>query len=178
AMLGKRQSGIGGRPSGWGSTILQALRHWGSVRQLLDTLPETPENLAERAAVRAQIMIHLSRLGDLEDQAPSLFRKGRELATRSGDPHVLTQVLMGFGSIRMYAGAIAEALDPLLEAKRRADETEDIGLQVVVRYGLSNAYLWAGRLRECLAVVEQGLGLAHGDLGLGADRAGLSPSLG
>ena len=41
----------------------EALRHWGSVRQLLDTLPETPENLAERAAVRAQIMIHLARHG-------------------------------------------------------------------------------------------------------------------
>src|SRR5437773_4269339 len=64
----------------------EALRHWQSVRQLLDTLPETPDNLAERAAVRALIMVHLSRLGDLEDQASSLFREGRELATRSGDP--------------------------------------------------------------------------------------------
>jgi class 3 adenylate cyclase len=53
----------------------EALRHWGSVRQLLDTLPETPESLAERAAVRAQIMNHLSRLGDLEDRATALFRK-------------------------------------------------------------------------------------------------------
>ena len=80
----------------------EALRHWGSVRQLLDTLPETPENLAERAAVRAQIMTHLARLGDPEDQATSLFREGRELATRSGDPHVLSQVLNGFG----YAPAV------------------------------------------------------------------------
>ncbi len=78
----------------------EALRHWGSVRQLLDTLPETPENLAERAAVRAQIMNHLGRLGDVEDQATSLFREGRELATRSGDPHVLSQVLNGFGLLR------------------------------------------------------------------------------
>ena len=156
----------------------EALRHWGSVRQLLDTLPETPENLAERAAVRAQIMNHLARLGDPEDQATSLFREGRELATRSGDPHVLSQVLNGFGYLRLFAGAVAEALDPLLESIRRADETEDIGLRVAVRYGLSIAYLHAGRLRECLAVAEQGLGLAQGDLDLGADRIGFSPSLG
>ena len=156
----------------------EALRHWGSVRQLLDTLPETPENLAERAAVRAQIMNHLARMGDLEDQATSLFREGRELATRSGDPHVLSQVLNGFGYLRLFAGAVAEALDPLLESIRRADETEDIGLRVAVRYGLSSAYLSAGRLRECLAAAEQGLGLARGDLDLGADRLGFSPSLG
>jgi hypothetical protein len=74
--------------------------------------------------VRAQIMIHLARMGDVEDQAPSLFREGKELATRSGDPHVLSQVLNGFGSLRLFAGAVAEALDPLLEAIRRADQTE------------------------------------------------------
>jgi hypothetical protein len=154
----------------------EALRHWGSVRQLLDTLPETPENLAERAAVRALIMIHLSRLGDLEDQATSLFREGRELATRSGDPHVLSQVLNGFGSLQLFAGAVTEALDPLLESVRRADETEDLGLRVAVRVDLSSAYLWAGRLRECLAVAEEGLGLAQRDLTLGAGQLGASPS--
>jgi class 3 adenylate cyclase len=38
----------------------EALRHWASVRQRLDTLPETPENLAEGAEVRAAIMSHLA----------------------------------------------------------------------------------------------------------------------
>src|SRR4029077_19720726 len=71
-----------------------------------------------------------------------------------------------------------EALDPLLESIRRAEETEDVGLRAAVRYGASLTYLCAGRLRECLAVTEQGLGLAAGDLGLGADRLGYSPSLG
>jgi hypothetical protein len=46
------------------NNVAEALRHWGSVRQLLDTLPETPENLAERAAVRAKIMNPLARMGD------------------------------------------------------------------------------------------------------------------
>jgi class 3 adenylate cyclase/tetratricopeptide (TPR) repeat protein len=156
----------------------EALRHWGSVRQLLDTLPETPENLVERAAVRAQIMNHLARMGDLEDQGTSLFREARELATRSGDPHVLSQVLNGFGQLRLLAGAVTEGLDPLLESVRRADETEDIGLRVAVRFGLSNANWAAARLGDCLAVAELGLRLARGDLRLGTDRLGFSPSLG
>jgi hypothetical protein len=89
-------------------------------------------------------MNHLGRMGDPEDEASSLFREGRELATRSGDPRVLSQVLNGFGTIRLFAGAVAEALDPLLEAVRRADETEDIGLRVAVRYGLTGAYFGLG----------------------------------
>jgi tetratricopeptide (TPR) repeat protein len=51
-------------------------------------------------------------------------------------------------------------------------------LRVAVRFGPSSTYFWAGRLRECLAVAEQGLELAPGDLHLGADRLGFRPSLG
>src|SRR5436309_14633047 len=98
----------------------EALRHWGSARRLLDTLPETPENLAEGAEVRAAIMSHLARVGDPEDQATSLLREARDLATRGGDPHVLSQILNGFGSLRLFAGAVTDALDPLVESIRRA----------------------------------------------------------
>ncbi len=156
---------------------VEALRHWESVRKLLDTLPETPETLAERAAVRAQMMTHLARLGDLEDQAPSLFREGKELATRSGDPHVLSQVVNSFGVLRLFAGAFQEAQDTFLEAVRRADETKDIGLRVAVRYGPCYVHFWGGRLRECFATTEEGLRLAQGDLDVGADRVGVSPGL-
>jgi hypothetical protein len=112
----------------------ETLSHWQSVRRLLDTLPETSENLSERAAVRAHIMIHLSRLGDVEDRAVSLFQEARELATRSGDRHVLSQVLSGFGMIRGNTGACEEALELALEANRRADETQDTDLKVSVSF--------------------------------------------
>src|SRR5262249_29206769 len=137
---------------GGANNSAEGLRHWGGGRQLLDQLPETPENLTERAAVGAQIMNHLARMGDPEDEATSLFREGRELATRSGDPHVLAQVLNGFGLLRLFAAGVAEAVDPLAESVRRADETSDTGLRVAVRFGLSTAYLYAGRLRECFTV--------------------------
>src|SRR5262249_45642944 len=61
----------------------EALRHWQSVRQLVDTLAETPEHLAERAEVRVNIMNHIARQGDVEELATSLFQEGRELAVRS-----------------------------------------------------------------------------------------------
>jgi tetratricopeptide (TPR) repeat protein len=128
--------------------------------------------------VRSQILFHLARMGDLEDQATSLFRESQELAARSGDPHVLSLVLNRFGYVRLFAGGVAEALGPLLESMRRADDTADEGLRAAVRFGLCNAYFWGGRLRECLAAAEEGLGLARGNLNLGADRLGLSPNLG
>jgi adenylate cyclase len=155
----------------------EALRHLQSARQFLDTLPETPDDLAQRAAVRARIMTHLARLGDPEDQATSLFREGKDLAARSGDLHVLSEVLTGFGELRLRAGALEETLDLLLESTRRADETQDRASRVAVRYILCVAHFWAGRLRECLATAEEGLHLASGDLELGAERVGFSPSI-
>jgi hypothetical protein len=87
-------------------------------------------------------------------------------------------VLNGFGMTRLFAGVVEEALDLLLESVQQADHTDDKALRVAVRYGLCFAYWTAGRLRECLAVTQEGLGLAQGDLGLGADQVGFSPSLG
>jgi predicted ATPase/class 3 adenylate cyclase len=156
----------------------EALRHWQNVRQLLDTLPETPESLGERAEVRARIMTHLSRLGDPEDQAPRLFGEARELAARNGDPHVLSEALNAFGELRARAGAVDEALDLLLESIQRADQTNDIGLRVAVRNGPCVAYFQSARFRELLALAEECLGLARNDLELGTDRIGFSPSLG
>jgi adenylate cyclase len=156
----------------------EALRHWQSVRGLLAKLPDTPANLAEGALACAQMMTHLARLGDLEDQATSLFQEGRELATRSGDPHVLSQVLNSFGLLKGVSGAVGEALDQLVQSVQRADETADVALKAANRYGLCIANWQAARLRECLAVADQGQKLAQGDLTLGADRSGLSPSLG
>jgi class 3 adenylate cyclase/tetratricopeptide (TPR) repeat protein len=162
---------------GW-NNLNEALRHWQSVRKLVDTLADTREILAERATVRARIMNYLARAGDPEKQADSLFREGKELALRSGDPLVLSEVLNGFGTLRaQVAGAIDEALDPLFESVHHADATEDKALKVAVRHGLCIGLFHAARFPECLAVAEQGLELAQGNLELGRDRLGSSPSL-
>ena len=63
----------------------EAVRHWRSVRQLLDTLPEAPENLAERAGARPD---HDSPRSSGRSRGPgdSLFREGRELADSQRRP--------------------------------------------------------------------------------------------
>ena len=58
----------------------------------------------------------------------------------------------------------AGGAEALTEAIRRADETEDMGLRVAVRWGPTNVYFNVGRLRECLAMVEEGLRLAQGEI--------------
>jgi len=159
------------------NNIDEGLRHWTSARELLDALPETPGNLAERAAVRAQILNMLARLGDPDGHGEALFTRGRELAARSGNRQVQSLLLSGFGTLRLYSGAVSEGLDLLVDAARVADETGDPGLRVAVRYGLAFANLQTGRLRESLSAVDDGLRIAPEDLGLGTGLLGVSPHL-
>jgi pimeloyl-ACP methyl ester carboxylesterase len=71
------------------------------VGQLLDTLPETPENLAERAAVRALIMNHLARMGDVENRvlataiAPVLMKdkRARQMVFTSHNANLVVLVM-------------------------------------------------------------------------------------
>jgi hypothetical protein len=100
------------------------------------------------------------------------------LAERSGDPHVVSQVLNSFACLRCFTGAVNEAFDPFFESIRRADGTGDKALRVAVRYGLCLAHWYAARFREFLALVGEGLDIAQGDLDIGADRIGFSPGLG
>jgi tetratricopeptide (TPR) repeat protein len=97
-----------------------------------------------------------------------------QIAPKHQDEPLTAQV----GYLQLFAGDLTQALDPLRESVQYADETEDIGLRVVARFGLSSANWNAGQFRECLANTEQGLRLAQGDVTLGADRFGFSPSLG
>jgi hypothetical protein len=87
-------------------------------------------------------MIHLGSLGDPEEQASSLFKEGQELAARSADPHLLSQILLSFGFLRLATGAVTEALGPLLESlavptRRRtlASERVHAGVSAVPTFG-------------------------------------------
>jgi hypothetical protein len=64
---------------------VEALRHWASVRQLLDTLAETPESLAERAMVRASV--------GSEGNAPA--ENGRQSVPANGSTKNGTSQILG-----------------------------------------------------------------------------------
>jgi tetratricopeptide (TPR) repeat protein len=151
----------------------EALEHWRSVCRLMDTLPETPEALAQRAIGRAQMTNLFARLGASREEVERLFAEGRDLATKSGSSRALGAVLTGYGNFRLYSGDLEDAGELFLEAVAHADRTDDLGLRAIARYGSAAGHALRGSLLAGLKSADEGIELCRNDPLLGADLIGL-----
>jgi class 3 adenylate cyclase/tetratricopeptide (TPR) repeat protein len=164
------------RAAVWAGTnhAADAVLHWGRVRALLDGVPESRETLALALEARAHLIGlggWTASLGD-EDVA-RLFEEGEALAARSGDPRSQARLLQIYGTSRVYAGAVSEAVAALQRAKRIADELGDPELRVAVRWYLADALGPAGPMSEDLATVEEQLELQAKNPQLGRAITGI-----
>src|SRR5262245_46544965 len=149
-------------------------RHWQRVRALLDAVPESPETLTMGVLARVRLLESGLWLGQADDEAATLFNEGLALASRLGGPVLRIVLLTTYGLKRVASGAVDEALAPLTESCRLADQSGNILLQFTARVGLTTALTYAGQLREAVAMSEEVERLCGGDPALGADP-GFSP---
>jgi len=166
-----------GRAAQWaGMTHLaEALRHWRTVRELLERTPESAETLGLGCAARIEILNVAWRLGASEEEAAGTFAEGKALAERIGDPRLLARLLAAYGAVIGLRGDVQERLNYGKEAARVADQSDDAGLKAACRVGVFTALWWGGRLSESLQANEQGLALTSEDPRLGAGVLGFSP---
>jgi class 3 adenylate cyclase/tetratricopeptide (TPR) repeat protein len=160
------------RAAGWAgfNDPAEAVRHWRRVRELAESLPESPETVALGITSRTLILQFAWRLGIPEQEAESLFEEGKALAEEAGDKAGLSFLYAAYGQTGT-TGDSAFFVDLALESVRLAEETGDKALQMVVRPGIVYALFIAGRLRESLAEAEKMIELGEADPTLGAGVA-------
>jgi class 3 adenylate cyclase/tetratricopeptide (TPR) repeat protein len=155
----------------------EALRHWRRVRSLLEGLPETAEWKSLRLSAAWNILMCSVRVGIADDEKTTLMTECSRLVGESGDAAAQIRLLAGPAALQVMAGEPEGTLEPLLEARRLAGQTADLGLQLAMDGVLVLAYFTAGRFREGLAVAKRGLARAPADVRLGADVFGFSPRI-
>jgi len=160
-----------------GNNAAEALSHWRRARALLDTLPRSPETMAEGAAVRGQLMMQGYRAGLLADEVTTLLAESRQLAEASGDVHTLAFVVHAAGLYTLFSGAPLDAAPLLEEGIAREDEGTDVGLRIWTRGIQSYAYLMLGRRVEALTRSDEMLALGRRDPHVGLELAGYRPYL-
>ncbi len=151
------------------------LHHPRKIRELTSRLPPSPEVDQLGTFARVQLLVWGARLGAEADEMAALFREGEELARRRGDTGALTRLLGAYGLYRVYHDGTSDALvADLEEAVRIADETDDLALQVAVRWPLVMA--WECRdHRAQLRISEEALVRCEQDRELGAEALGYPP---
>jgi class 3 adenylate cyclase/tetratricopeptide (TPR) repeat protein len=166
-----------GRAAEWTavSDAREALRHWRRVRTLLEPLPAAAATCELGLRARTGILNLGWRLGIDEAEARALLAEGRALAARTREPHLLAQLVVAYGGIRLWGGGLDEALERSEEAARLADEAGEPGSRLGACISLSYAHLLTGQLREALTVAEDALVLARANPEAGADVLGIVP---
>jgi class 3 adenylate cyclase/tetratricopeptide (TPR) repeat protein len=155
--------------------LAEALRHFRRLKELLDRLPDSTETLVEAATVRAQILWYGIRAGIDPEEAETLFREAIDLADRARDPGPKAYALLSYAIQTIYSGQGKQAVDLIGQALAEADRTSDLGLRVVVRWGVAAVGYFMGDTERGLRAASEGIELCGDDPLLGTELLGYSP---
>jgi class 3 adenylate cyclase/tetratricopeptide (TPR) repeat protein len=147
------------RAARWvGSTSpAQAIKHWHKVRALKATQPRTLDNDALRITASAQIAWLGWREGMTSEEARPFIQEALEWA-RDIDDSMIPLLLFVEGRIAGASGGQADAYVKIVkEALALAESRRDAGRTATLSASLSQAYGWAGLLREALAASDVAL---------------------
>jgi class 3 adenylate cyclase len=158
------------------SNLAETLAHWRRVLKLLEDLPESAEATALSIEGRAAVLQYGWMLGISAGEAAEVFADGQRLATRSGDRRALAILTATYAGIKAAHREIDEYVRLSWEAVRLAEQTDDAALRAAMWPSLVRSHLLAGRLREALALSEQGLAAIPEDPRFGT-LLGYSPYL-
>ena len=157
------------------SNFPESFRHWQKVRALVEELPESAETRELGATARAQMFALGIRLGMSDEEPAALLAELKFLAEESRDQRLLATVLAAPAVAGAISGQPEEAIEPLWEATRLAEQTDDAGLKLALRAVLVLAHFLSGHLREGLALTEEALAAPPEGLGQGTDIFGFNP---
>jgi adenylate cyclase len=141
------------RAARWvGSTSpAQAIKHWHKVRVLKAGQPRTPDNDALKITASSQIAWLGWREGMTSEDARPFIQEAVEWA-RDIDDSMIPLLLFVEGRIAGASGGQADAYVKIVkEALALAESRRDAGRAATLSASLSQAYGWAGLLREALA---------------------------
>lgn len=148
-----------GRAAVWisGTDTAQALRNWQHVRELLLEQPDEREIGVLRSRASTQIALLAWREGIPVEQVKPLLDEALAWARRH-DERMVPMLLFLEGRNHIASGGSADFyVDCMQQALDIAAGSDPTGRRAILNTALSQAYGWAGLLREALAASDAAL---------------------
>jgi class 3 adenylate cyclase/tetratricopeptide (TPR) repeat protein len=158
------------RAGAWAGTNdpRQSLRHWRRVRELADSLPESPETMALGLSARIFSLTYGWRLGISVEEAKALFTEAERLAARTQDIRSRALLLSMYGAIKgLSEGDLLEFARLGREAIALAEESGDPALYLALSPSSYPLYS-IGEFGEAVRILDRAIELANGDPTVGA----------
>ena len=159
-----RRAGTRG-PARWAGTNdpTQALRHWRTVRELTDPLPESAERRSLGLEARIAWLNYGWRLGIAHEEAERRVHRGRADRLRERGRPLARAPARGLRSHQgRRRGDVRECARLARRAIALAEESGDPALYVTVALG-AYALFRSGDFRESVAICDRAIELADGD---------------
>jgi adenylate cyclase len=145
-----------------------ALRLWQAVTDLVGQLDRNEETDALGVSSRLLQLDYAWRLGMERQEVTRLEAEAAEIATRIGDLRSLALLQMLRYARPGLEQTTADWIAGVAEARRLADESDDIHLRVAIRAAGSYAYLCAADFERLERTADEVLELAGDDPAIGA----------
>jgi class 3 adenylate cyclase/tetratricopeptide (TPR) repeat protein len=139
------------------SDLSEALAHWRKVRALLDAVPESEETRPLALEARIWILGYGWGIGITDAEAAAVFAEGEGLAARAADHRSHALLIAQYAGVQAAHGQVEAYVRWTREAARVAEESGDPALRAALSPPLVRSHLFAGRLREALALAERAL---------------------
>jgi adenylate cyclase len=156
----------------------EGLRHWRRVRELASGVTDEATRNALSLEACREILALGWRGGFSAEEAESVFKEGRALAERLGDPLTVAVLLSIYGTARMSAAGsatdyvrCAEEAEPIVAALGNPMLTATLGAFPMF------AYLFAGDGSKVVEIADRVLAAVGSDNSLGKEVTGFSPRL-
>ena len=145
----------------------QALPHWGKVRELADTLPESAEILALGLTARTSLLNYGWRLGTRARRPRRCSMKRRDGLAGGRHPVADRRALDVRGDHRPQLRRHPRVPQDRERAFELTEESDDPSLTVALA-PTAYAYSLTGEDAECIALMDRAVELAQGDPTVGA----------
>ncbi len=145
----------------------ESARHLERVRELVDRLPDSPEQRARAVDARAQILTWRARGAVGEVEPPLLFAEAETLA--GGDLLSLTRARRSYAYYCLYHRREREGVQQAERAMQDADRLGDRELRVTARWVVALGDYFLGRLERGDATCSAAIELCEGDPDFGAE---------
>ena len=151
----------------------ESARHLERVRELVDRLPDSPEQRGRAVDARAQILTWRARGAVGEVEPTQLFAEAETLAGR--DLLSLTRARVSYAYYCLYHRREREGVQQAERAMQDADRLGDRELRATVRSPLALGYYFLGKFERGDATCSAAIELCEGDPDFGAETFGSSP---
>jgi predicted ATPase len=145
---------LAGQQASQRSANKEAVSHFTTALELLESLPDTPERAQQELTLQVGLAVPLSAAGFMSPEVNKVYSRARELCRQVGETPQLFPVLSGLRTFYHVRGELQTSRELGEQSLSLAQSVQDSPLLVRAHRMLGDTLFWLGELVSAQAYLE------------------------